>query len=129
MTYLLDTHVLVWAATDPDRLGQAARACVEEPTNELLVSAASAWELSTKVRLGRFPEAEPLVTQFEEIVSTLGARHLHVDRRHALRAGSLVWAHRDPFDRMLAAQALLENQTLLTRDSAFSNLGGLKVVW
>lgn len=126
---LLDTHALVWAATDPTRLGTKAKSLIEDPISQLLVSAASAWELSTKVRLGRFPEAEPLVSQYVEIVEALGATHLPVRAEHALRAGGLTWTHRDPFDRILAAQGLLEHATLVTRDTAFGKLGGLTVVW
>ena len=63
-TLLLDTHALVWAVSRPDRLSDRARAAVADPVNHIIVSAASAWELSTKVRLGRFPEAEPLVAQY-----------------------------------------------------------------
>ncbi|MBA2283646.1 MAG: type II toxin-antitoxin system VapC family toxin [Acidimicrobiia bacterium] len=126
---LLDTHALVWAITDPDRLGDRSRALLEDPKATLYVSAASAWELSTKVRLGRFPEAEPLVAQYASLIKDLGAVHLPIEPAHALRAGSLPWAHRDPFDRMLAAQALLEHTVLVTRDDAFRALGGLDILW
>ncbi|MEM9606926.1 MAG: type II toxin-antitoxin system VapC family toxin [Actinomycetota bacterium] len=126
---LLDTHAMVWAATQPDRLGDVARNAIEEPTNVVLVSAASAWELSTKFRLGRFPEAEPLVAQYQLVVEQLRAENLPIEAAHALRAGSLVWSHRDPFDRMLAAQALLSDAVLVTRDRAFAELGGLRLVW
>ncbi len=128
-TVLLDTHALVWAAGAPERLGTAAAALLRDPTTDVLVSAASAWEVATKVRLGRFPEAEILVAQFDSTVRTLGARPLPISAAHALRAGSLRWDHRDPFDRMLAAQALLEHATLLTVDPAFGALGGLAIAW
>lgn len=126
---LLDTHTFVWAISAPDRLGAAARAHVEDPGNRLLVSAATAWELATKTRLGRFAEAEPIVAQYRGLVAELGAQELAVTSTHALRAGGLRWDHRDPFDRMLAAQALLEHATLVTRDVAFADLGGLAVTW
>ncbi len=126
---LLDTHAFVWAIADPDRLGTLAREHLEDPTVPVLVSAATAWELATKVRLGRFPEAEPVVAQFQDLVTTLGARELTVTTSHALRAGGLRWGHRDPFDRMLAAQALLEHTTLVTRDRAFSEVVGLDILW
>lgn len=128
-TALLDTHALVWAITNPARLGKRSRVVIEDPRTTLLASAASAWELSTKVRLGRFPEAEPLVAQYASLVDDLGAVHLPIEPAHALRAGGLAWAHRDPFDRVLAAQALLEHTTFVTRDEAFSTLGGLDLVW
>lgn len=126
---LLDTHAFVWAISAPDRLSPSARSVVEDPSNRLLVSAATAWELATKTRLGRFPEAEPIVAQYRELVEALGAQELAVTSAHALRAGGLRWDHRDPFDRMLAAQALLEHATLISRDGAFEELAGLDLVW
>jgi PIN domain nuclease of toxin-antitoxin system len=126
---LLDTHAFVWAVSQPERLGEAARQSITDPSTELLVSAATAWELATKVHLGRFPSAEVIVAQYDEVVRQLGALHLDITSRHALRSGGLRWAHRDPFDRMLAAQALLEQATLVTVDRVFLDLGGLTVVW
>lgn len=126
---LLDTHAVLWAAAAPDRLGPAARATIEDPATQLLVSAATAWELSTKARLGRFPEAEPIVAAFGSIVDELGADHLPITSAHALRAGALPWAHRDPFDRMLASQALIEHAVLVTRDRAFDVVLGIELRW
>lgn len=126
---LLDTHAFVWAAADPDRLGDTARALIENPETHLLVSAASAWELSTKVRLGRLPEAEFVVASFADIARRLRVAELAVNVTHALRAGALRWEHRDPFDRMLAAQALSLGVSLVSRDTAFAELPGLDVVW
>ncbi len=128
-TLLLDTHAFVWAVGEPGRLGPGGRDLLEDPANVVLVSAASAWELSTKYRLGKLPEAEPLITQYAWIVASLGAEELPVLAIHALRAGGLPWSHRDPFDRMLAAQAMLEGAVLVTKDDAFSGVGGLAVVW
>lgn len=119
---LLDTHALVWAVGAPERLSPRAREAVEDPRTPLLVSAATAWELATRFRLGRLPEAEALVLQFTAVLARLGARELPVRADHALRAGGLSWSHRDPFDRMLAAQALIENIPLVTRDGAFAAL-------
>ena len=116
-TLLLDTHAFVWAVSAPDRLGTAGRDFIADPANQLLVSAATAWELGTKVRLGKFPEAEPLIAQYASTVGTLGADELPIHAVHALRAGALQWQHRDPFDRMLAAQALTEPLRLLTHDA------------
>lgn len=126
---LLDTHAFVWAVGAPDRLSRRAWGLISDPANQLVVSAATAWELSTKTRLGRFPEAEPIVAQYRSVVQTLGAAELPVRSDHALRAGGLRWDHGDPFDRMLAAQALLEHAVLVTRDAAFSGLTGLELAW
>ena len=122
---LLDTHALVWAVSDPIRLGAEARKLLENPATAVYVSAASAWEIATKVRLGRFPEAEIVSDQFDEIVTRLRAEPLPITAKHALRAGRLDWKHRDPFDRILAAQTMLSGLTLLTRDQALRDLSGL----
>lgn len=129
MTYLLDTHAFVWAITSPERLGAAARQAITESTTTLLVSAATALELATKVRLGKFPEAEPLVAQYDDLVARLGASHLVIDHSHALRAGTLPWSHRDPFDRLLAAQSMLTGFPLVTRDERFDEFDGLHTIW
>ncbi len=126
---LLDTHTFVWAVSAPSRLGTAAVELIEDATNELRVSAATAWELSTKVRLGQFPEAEPIVANYQSIVKRLGAVDMPVTGSHALAAGSLSWGHSDPFDRMLAAQAIRENAVLVSKDPAFQNLAGLILRW
>ena len=126
---LLDTHTFVWAVNAPQRLGERARDLIEDPRSDVLISAATAWELGTKTRLGRFPEAEPLVAQYPSIVSRLGGSSLAISAEHALRASSLRWDHRDPFDRMLAAQAMIEHAVLLTRDHAFARLAGLDIAW
>jgi PIN domain nuclease of toxin-antitoxin system len=128
-TALLDTHALVWAITNPDRLGSSARSIITDPTIDLAASAASAWELASKVRLGRFPSAEPIVAQYDALVDRLGARRLDITTTHALRSGSLNWTHRDPFDRMLAAQAMLEHAVLVSVDRSFHELAGLSIVW
>lgn len=126
---LLDTHALVWSVSSPQRLGSAAHQAILDRRNQVLVSSASAWEIATKVRLGRLPEARIMVDQFDGIVDELGAEHLSISSAHALRSGGLDWGHRDPFDRMLAAQALLEHATLVSRDSAFAELGALPLLW
>lgn len=126
---LLDTHALAWSLTTPDRLSEAARAAVADPGNDLLVSSATAWELAIKYQSGKWPEAEPLVRQYGAVLSELGARELPITGAHALRAGGLGWSHRDPFDRMLAAQALMENLSLVSRDPAFDDLAGLVLLW
>ncbi len=129
VSFLLDTHALIWGLTDPQRLGNAAREVMGSRENCLVVSAASAWEISTKFRLGKLPGADTIVRNFEGYVAELGAQPLDVSTSHALLGGSLGWAHRDPFDRMLAAQALIEGHLLISRDSVFSDVQGLEVIW
>ncbi len=118
--YLLDTHAVLWALTDPHQLGTSAQEVIRDPSNGLVVSAVSAWELATKHRLGKLPQADVLVVGFARHVARLGARALPVCTDHALLAGSLDWDHRDPFDRMLVAQAQVERLTLVTRDERLS---------
>lgn len=128
MSYLLDTHALLWWWTDDPRLSPLARTLIETETNEIWVSAASAWEIATKHRLGKLREAGDAVTRFPELVAADGFAHLPITYPHALRAGSYTGSHRDPFDRMLAAQAELDALVLLTCDSAFSSFG-TRIAW
>ena len=129
MRLLLDTHVLLWAWRDPPRLSRTAREVIEDASVELLVSAASAWEIATKSRLGKLLDAEALVLSYPQNLYLLGAHEVPITSRHALTAGGLTWDHRDPFDRILAAQSILEGLPLVTSDAAFATLPGLHCVW
>lgn len=129
LTFLLDTHALLWAIGDPDRLGHRARGAISDATNELVVSAASAWEIATKHRLGKLPSARPIISGYSSYITRLGGREVSMSSRDALLAGDLDWAHRDPFDRILAAQALSEGWVLITADAAFGTLPGLRTLW
>ena len=115
MKLLLDTHVLLWATLKPDLLPERLRSQLSNPDHTLLLSAATAWELSIKHHLGKLPEAEPLLA-FTDVARQLGADVLSISAAHAVQAGALDWAHRDPFDRMLVAQAQLEGCRLVTFD-------------
>ena len=126
---LLDTHAYVWALTDPDRLSHAARTAIETPTNTVLVSSATTWEIAIKHRAGKWPEADILLAQHDALISRLGAQALDISAADAIRAGSLDWDHADPFDRMLAAQSLLHQAALVTRDKTFGHLRGLTITW
>ena len=86
---LLDTHAYVWSLTDPDRLSARARTAIQAPSNVVLVSAATAWEMAIKYRAGTWPEAEILLTQHGDLVSRLGAQSLDISDADAVRAGSL----------------------------------------
>ncbi len=125
---LLDTHVLLWALMEPGKLSPRAREILKDPANTVLVSPASAWEISTKHRLGRLPAAESVVRGYRHHLTTLMATEIPITSEHALLAGSLGAEHRDPFDRMLAAQALVEGVPLLTADPVFS-VFRVETVW
>lgn len=128
-TLLLDTHAYVWAVTAPHLLSERAATAIADPVNTLVVSAASAWEMAIKHRAGRWPEAEVLLDQHDGVVERLGARTQPITATDAIRAGGLSWEHSDPFDRMLAAQALVHSATLVTRDRAFAGIGGVLLLW
>lgn len=128
MRLLLDTHALVWWLTDSPKLSQAARQHIAAQDNTVFVSAASASEIATKARIGRWPEAPPLVGLFPGVVEASGFEPLAITVGHAAHAGALAVAHADPFDRMLAAQAALEGMTLVTVDPAFAGFD-IAVLW
>lgn len=98
-------------------------------STRLLVSAASAWEIATKHRLGKLPAADAIVGNLTAVMARLRATELSVSCGHAMLAGGLEWAHRDPFDRMLAAQAMIEGVPLATDDESLRRLPGLSTVW
>lgn len=128
MRVLLDTHVLLWWFTDDARLSVTARATIMDEGNTLYASAASAWEVATKQRLGKL-DGVPLASKhWAELLAADGITPLIIDQRHALLAGSFPQPHRDPFDRMLAAQAEIEGLTLLTADTALADFG-CKTLW
>lgn len=128
MRLLLDTHALLWWWTDDPQLSDAARQVISDTANTVFVSAASAWELATKHRIGKLGEAGEAVARFDELVLADGFEHLPISHYHCLKAGTYVLEHRDPFDRMLAAQSELEGLILVTRDPAF-RLFGTATLW
>jgi PIN domain nuclease of toxin-antitoxin system len=127
--FLLDTHVFLWLLGTPQLVPDALRDDLADPGNELLVSAVSAMEVATKVRLGKLEPARHLVATWSARVQDLRALELPISTEHALLAGSLDWAHRDPFDRLLVAQGLVENVTLVTSDRQISAISGLRLRW
>ena len=118
VTVLLDTHVLLWALVSPKLLSPKARRLLLDRSTTVLVSAASAWEIATKSRLGKLHDAADVVTNFNDHLEVLRATELSITSAHALLAGQFDVAHRDPFDRMIAAQAVLEGVPVLTKDRA-----------
>jgi PIN domain nuclease of toxin-antitoxin system len=121
MRYLIDTHILLWWLFDDPKLGDLCREIIRNSNNRILVSSATAWEIATKYRIGKLPEAKELVAEYPKILQEAKFIELAITTAHALRSGSLPITHRDPFDRMLIAQAELENLPILTYDAAFQN--------
>lgn len=128
MRLLLDTHSLVWWMLDNPKLPAAMSAVIADPASIVHVSAASAWEVATKVRLKKMPEMAPVIPTYEADIAAAGFRSIPIEQRHSLRAGSLEGSHGDPFDRMIAAQALVLELVVLTRDRAFAAFG-CQVLW
>jgi PIN domain nuclease of toxin-antitoxin system len=126
---LLDTHILLWAVNEPHRVSAAAERAVMAVENELFVSAISSYEIANKYRLGKLPQCEVIVEAWPELIETIGASTMDLTSRHCYVAARLDWQHRDPFDRMLAAQAMLEGLTLVSSDTTFSTLPGLSLLW
>lgn len=122
-TVLLDTCTLLDLTIAPDNIAEQVRSDLSDLSTRLLVSAATAWEVAVKTRQGRLPGGERLLTSWSQNLTDLQADPLDIDHDDAIRAGRLPWAHRDPFDRMLVAQAARHNLTLATRDEAIIDAG------
>ena len=123
MRLLLDTHAFLWWVIDDRRLSQAARRAIADDDNDLLVSAASAWEIATKHRIGKLSEAEALAGNIAGAIALEGFEELAIPAGEAARAGALPGPLRDPFDRMLIAQALSRNLVLISNESLFDRYG------
>lgn len=128
MRILLDTHAFLWWLAGSDRLSGTARIAVAEPANAILVSAASAWEITTKHRLGRLPGADVVAGDVQASIEDQGFQQLPITVAHAERAGRLPGLHRDPFDRMLIAQSLAHDLPLVSIESLFDRYG-IRRIW
>ena len=128
MNLLLDTHVLLWWLLEPSRLSAQARRSVASRHNDVWVSVATGWEILTKYRIGKLPSIGGLAANLFQEVQEEGFEPLSITFQHACLAGSFTHAHRDPFDRMLAAQSLLENLQLVSADPAFDQFG-IERIW
>lgn len=113
---LLDTHTLLWLVSKPEQVSAAARDQIADSTREVMVSAVTAWEIAIKTRLGRL-DGEPLLSAWPDIMAAMTVTELAIEAADAILAGRLVWNHRDPFDRMLVAQAARRGLTIATRDA------------
>jgi len=125
---LLDTHALLWWLSDDPALTRPARKTIADTRNTVIVSAASAWEIATKVRLGKLPTANDLAADFTGNLDRDGFQLLAISAEHGIRAGLLPGPHKDPFDRMLIAQAQAENVPIISIESLFENYG-VRRIW
>ena len=123
MSLLLDTHALIWWFLDSPRLSDKARTAIVDYIDPVYVSAVSAFEIATKVRLGKLPDAARLDRSFDAFVEAQHLKPLPLTLEHALVAGGLSDGHKDPFDRLLIAQALTENLTLVSNERLFDSFG------
>jgi PIN domain nuclease of toxin-antitoxin system len=127
--YLLDTHVFLWAVQEDSKLSGKAREVIEDINSKLFVSAISAFEIANKYRIGKLPDYQYVAENCVDLVHRLGANELRISAQHAYFAGKFKWEHRDPFDRILAAQSASENLTLITNDVAFTALPWIVTLW
>ncbi len=128
MRVLLDSNVVVWAAVAPAKLSERAVAAMRNERCELLISAATAWEIATKVRIGKLPEAEVLERNMVELATAAGYVFLPISFENALRSGRMIGAHGDPFDRMIAAQALELDIEVISNDAKLDQFG-VRRIW
>jgi PIN domain nuclease of toxin-antitoxin system len=123
MRLLLDTHVLLWAAHEPERLSDHVRGLLLNTDNQLYFSMASCWEISVKQSLGKLHLAKPLEHLITDEIAANGLRLWPIELSHLVRVGRLPFLHRDPFDRLLVAQAQVEDFTLVSKDSWVAQYG------
>ena len=128
MKALLDTHALLWWIFDDPRLSETAKQVIADSENEIFVSSASGWEIATKHRIGKLPEAKEAATKLPDLLRRARFRELPITLEHAIAAGSLPGPHRDPFDRMLIAQSFAEDLSVLTNDPVFDDYEAV-VIW
>jgi len=123
MNVLVDTHVWIWSLADPNRLSPECRRLLSSSRNVIYLSAASAWELAFKAALGKIELPEPVETYVPTRMARQGITALPITHTHALTVSTLPPHHRDPFDRLLIAQAIVERLPILTADAAFDRYG------
>lgn len=128
MKVLLDTHAFLWAVMEPSKLSPRIRRLLEDPETGVVISVASAWEIATKFRLGRLPGAADVVADYDAAIRGLRAQVLPIENGHALAAGGFPQVHRDPFDRLIVAQAAIEGIVLVSKDRVLRQFG-VEVLW
>ncbi len=128
MRLLIDTHVLIWTVGAPNRIPQRVREALIDADNSVFASAATAWEIALKRRLGKLEFDKEFLARFDNRIEEMGFEPMSVSAAHMVRGAEIDSEHKDPFDRMLAGQALVEEMTVVTVDRAFRDLG-VPVFW
>jgi PIN domain nuclease of toxin-antitoxin system len=128
LNLLLDTHALIWWLVGDPALSPRAREAIANEANPIAISAASAMEIATKVRIGKLPDAALLAQDFEAIIAAQGFAELPITPRHARLAGAMAIAHKDPFDRLLIAQAQAEDMVLISNEALFDGFA-VRRIW
>jgi PIN domain nuclease of toxin-antitoxin system len=127
--YLLDTHTFLWAAMTPDKLGKQSRAIIEKNSSMLYLSAASLYEIQNKYRLGKLPGLDDFMMNILNVISEFGCRDIPIHKEAALLAARFEWNNRDPFDRIIAAQAKIQDLLLITNDRKLQELPLIETIW
>ena len=127
--YLLDTHTFLWAVRGSSNLSDRAKKAMTDKNARKFVSAVSAYEIMNKHRIGKLAEFDDIANDYLNFVKRLGADSLPISEQHAHLAGKFEWAHRDPFDRLLAAQSAADKLILITNDPVFEELSWITVLW
>jgi len=127
--YLLDTHTLLWAVRGNKKLSDTAEKVLNDTNAQIFISAVSAYEIMYKYQIGKLHGFEDVANNYFDVLREFGADELPISTQHAHFAGKFEWTHRDPFDRLLAAQAVTDNLTLITNDPAFQDLSWITVLW
>ena len=129
--YLLDTHTFLWSTFEPRNfeLSELAKEAIEDVESELYVSSVTIFEIANKYRKSKLSEYRLIAENCIDVVNELGAKELPLDWEQADLAGKMIWDHKDPFDRMLAAQAKTEDLTLITCDKVFDNVPDVATLW
>ena len=128
MNLLIDTHALLWFLLDDFQLGESRADIINAQSNTVYISAASGFEISNKVRVGKLPEALIYITNLEQVCIQHSFKILPLNFEHCKLAGMIQSPHRDPFDRMLAAQSIIEDMPIMTIDVRIKELGA-EVIW
>ena len=124
---VLDTSTLLWWWSRPEKLTPRSRAVIGDPGTSVYVSVATAWEIATKSRIGKLPSGERIMNEWGHRMTVDRFQQIDITPLHAFRAGTFPGSHRDPFDRMIAAQSMLEGLPVVTPDEQIENLGAERI--